>query len=435
LLVALTLQSVCSLPDTTLQPAGVSVRVAKALGTRGYDKLRVSLVHYTDEARASSGQPAPSEAVQWSYSNQFQHRWTNYSLSTAIVTVQPGVGESLILDNYNIEVKIPEVTHGSVGVLIGDPCIHNDPTWCKYANYFQVKTTLQGVLNNLAKHDELDWWAMVGDLFYDQTGSITTEFFSGLSMAVGGKVHMVTMGNHDYWVNGSPGVVQLADSLANGHMQWYAQDAVSAQGSSPVPFNFTTNPDEGQLADISNTFWYNAYGNVAFIGFSNAFDWNANQPYFEEACAWVQQAQPELVVMMGHWNSVDHGCATTMDTDDVYTRVRQISGCSELGTRLKYVEGHKHCNFVQRNNTGFLFGSFGFEDGDASCHGAFGIPVLDTRGGEAVIYYFELAKMEVKVENFDEILQCFADNGLSGCTQHAQVWMREPLPGSPLIVV
>mmetsp|Transcript_36209 Transcript_36209/g.96192 ORF Transcript_36209/g.96192 Transcript_36209/m.96192 type:complete len:443 (-) Transcript_36209:107-1435(-) len=432
LLSAVILPVVCSVPDTSSQPHGMSFRVTKALGTRGYDKVRVSLVRYAetldDEREASPSDAAP---VEWNYSSRFQHRWTQYSVSSSIVNVAPGREESFSLDGHRIQVKIPEENQGSIGVLMGDPCIRADPQWCKYADVFQVKTTMQGVLNNLAAHEELDWWAILGDLFYDLTGSITPEFFSGLSMAVAGKVQMAVMGNHDYWIQGHPKAMLAGDSLANGQIQWYVQDAKSAQASLDMPFNFSVHPDTGELAHIDNTFWYNSFGNVAFIGFSNAYGWETTRPYFEEACAWVRTVQPALVVLMGHWADTNDGCPSGMVTQTVYHHVRSMPGCDSLGTRLKYLEGHKHCNFVKKRNTGFLFGSFGFEDGDRSCEGAFGIPILDTRNGEAVLYYFELAKHGRRNENFDVILNCFAEHGLSGCVQHAEVWMHESLEGFP----
>jgi len=412
-------------PGPSPQPYGLSFRVAKGLGSRGYEKLRVSCVRYAGEADVTE-RLNDGLGVSWSYDAQFQKRWTNFHLSSAVVEVSPGQVSNLNLDGYSVQVKIPTPSQGTVGVLIGDPCIHYDSTWCKYGSVFQTKTTLQGVLNSLAAHDELDWWAVVGDLFYDQGGSLTTDFFSGLSMSVAGKPLMVTMGNHDYWINGSPGSSQSGDSYANGHMQWYAQDAVSASSASN-PFDFSANPDWGQVAAIGNTFWYHAIGNVAFIGFSNAYDWGSSYSHFVDACAWVETQQPELVVLMGHWNGVNLGCASGMDTDDVYGKVAALPGCSSLGSRLKYIEGHKHCNYVTKSNTGFLLGSFGFEDGDGSCSGAFGIPVLDTRNGVAKLYYYELGEHGYKTGNFDAILACFRDNGLSGCTQYAQVWMSETL--------
>merc|ERR1719517_352655 len=71
-----------------------------------------------------------------------------------------------------------------------------------------------------------------------------------------------------------------------------------------------------------------------------------SEPYFQEACKWVKDTNPALVFLQGHWNSQDMGCKAGMDTEDVFTKVQSISGCDTLGTRLKYVEGHDHCNKI-----------------------------------------------------------------------------------------
>merc|ERR1712187_569254 len=99
-------------------------------------------------------------------------------------------------------------------------------------------------------------------------------------------------------------------------------------------------------------------------------------------------------------------------------------GCDTLGTRLKYVEGHFHCNKIILDNTGFMLGSFGM----TNCGGDFGVPILDTRNGTAKLHYFELGKQGQRTENFDVIIDCFRSKGYSRCLNYAQVWMEETLP-------
>merc|ERR1712048_1469369 len=69
-----------------------------------------------------------------------------------------------------------------------------------------------------------------------------------------------------------------------------------------------------------------------------------------------------------------------------------MQGCDTLGSRLKYVEGHYHCNKIVENNTGFVLG-----------------------------------KQGQRTKDFDAIIDCFKTNGYSQCTHYAQVWMEEPL--------
>merc|ERR1712151_129263 len=194
------------------------------------------------------------------------------------------------------------------------------------------------------------------------------------------------------------------------------------------PFDFSANPDQNEIVDASNTFWYYTMGNVAFIGFANSYSWDIVEPYFKKACQWVNETDPALVVLQGHWNGDNLGCSSHMDTEDVFTKVQSLHGCDALGTRLKYVEGHEHCNRVTKVNTGFLLGSFGF----SGC-GQFGLPILDTCNGTAKLFYFEIGKDGRRTQHFDEILDCFKTSGYSQCLHFAEEWMNEPLPSTSLV--
>jgi len=396
----------------------VSVRVAKALGSRGYDKLRVSLVRYSGQAFTAEA-VADASAVAWSYSSQFVYKWTDMHLNSAIVTVTPGVEQSFNLDGYKVNVRIPKQNDGTVGLLIADPCIINSQ-WCPYANTFDVENTLQDVLNSMAAHDELDYWMNVGDLFYDQSGSITTRFFSGLNADVQSRVHGVTMGNHDYFNDGSPTSAQSSDNFGNGLMQWYAQDAMSAKSNSSHPFDLSVDPASLQVAHHSNFFWYYMMGNVAFVSFTGEASWDASSSYFEEACTWAEAQNPSLLVLLGHWDADNHGCSSGMSTSEVYTKVSALSGCSSMASRIKYFEGHNHCNKITQANTGFMIGAFGM----GGC-GDFGLPILDTRNDEAKLWYFKLGSNGVRTSNWDEVLGCIKSNGFGACTQYADTWMQQ----------
>merc|ERR1712050_796064 len=157
------------------------------------------------------------------------------------------------------------------------------------------------------------------------SGSITQEFFEGLSVNASSSVLGITLGNHDYWIGGSPGGASTRDSFGNGHMQWYAQDTVASKLDESKVFDFSANPDRQQIVDISNSFWYYTMGNVAFIGFSNSYEWNATEAHFAEACQWVENTKPALVFLMGHWNGENAGCSGGMSTEDAYTRVQGVA--------------------------------------------------------------------------------------------------------------
>merc|ERR1712139_444346 len=182
--------------------------------------------------------------------------------------------------------------------------------------------------------------------------------------------------------------------------------------------------------------WYNIVGNVAFIGFSNQADWEYQSNFFQEACDYVQEQNPALLVLLGHWNKQDMGCASGFDTPDAYQKVMGIEGCGSLGDRVKYFEGHRHCNFPVEDNVRFMVGSFGMGNGGCggsdTGDGAFGLPIMDTRGDVAKLYYFELGKYESRTDNFDSLLNCLQDKGLSGCTDQPGVytWMNQPISSS-----
>lgn len=363
--------------------------------------------------------------VDWTYSAQFRNKWTDLHLSSAVVSVDPGVAQDLNLDGYSVQVRVPAQGEGTVGMLIADPCLHQSQ-WCPFADVFDIQNTLQTVLNSLAEHGELDYWMNVGDLFYDQQGDITTTFFAGLSMTTQAKVHGVTMGNHDYWNDGSPWSKNLTyDNFGNGMMQWYAMDAMSAKADEAQPFDFSANPFAGEPAHFSNFFSYNMLGNVAFISFSGQASWSESESYFAEACQWVGEQDPDLLVLLGHWDADNLGCQAGMATPEAFSRLMGYSGCGNLADRVKFFEGHNHCNHIIQSNTGFMIGSFGM----SGC-GDFGIPIMDTRDGQAVLYYFQLGAGGQRSSNWGTIMDCLKSNGYAACKQYAQVWMQQDLPSA-----
>jgi hypothetical protein len=404
-------------PATTQTPSGMSVRVAKAMGTRGYDQARLSLIRYSGEEVT-----ATAADLEWDYSQPFNYRWTGMEVKSSVVTVTPGTSQTFTLDGISVDVKIPSRDEGSVGMYIGDPCIKSP--WnsvCSQSESWDYRKILHSILGSMAVHDDLDYYVMLGDLFYDRTGDVTTQFYENFPLEAASKIMGATMGNHDFWLQGSPSGY-AGDSFGNGHMQWYALDTVASLADAKQPFNFDVNPDSTQLASIENFIWYNMIGNVALLGFANAFSWEESEPHFQNMCQWVASEKPQLVVMIGHWNSEGLGCASGMDTEEVFPKIMALEGCSNLGDKLKYFVGHEHCNYKIDDGNGFLVGSFGY----AGC-GNFGLPILDTRNGRATLNYFPLGDNWNKVANYDEILGCIGAKGYSACTQYADVWMDQAL--------
>jgi hypothetical protein len=111
-----------------------------------------------------------------------------------------------------------------------------------------------------------------------------------------------------------------------------------------------------------------------------------------------------------------------MATPEAYSQILSLPGCSALSSRIKYFEGHNHCNHITKTNIGFMIGSFGM----GGC-GDFGLPVLDTRNGEAKLWYFNLGSGGVRHSNWDTVLGCIKANGASSCLQYADQWMLQSL--------
>lgn len=104
---------------------GLDVRVSKALGSRGYDKIRLSVIsnHTIDSSYFSYGSP-------------FKYRWTSNSLigntylNSGIVTVKPGEKTTLVIEGKEVVVSIPKDGEGVRGVIIADPCFTSQYIVC-----------------------------------------------------------------------------------------------------------------------------------------------------------------------------------------------------------------------------------------------------------------------------------------------------------------
>ena len=57
----------------------LDIRVSKALGSKGYNKIRLSVISNTTISSSL-----------FTYSSQFKYRWTSNYLSTGVVSVTPG---------------------------------------------------------------------------------------------------------------------------------------------------------------------------------------------------------------------------------------------------------------------------------------------------------------------------------------------------------
>lgn len=72
---------------------------------------------------------------------------------------------------------------------------------CLFGKQFDTFNRFPAFLNALASGpDPIDFWQILGDNFYDKTGSLTTAWFEQLETATKAAPFATAFGNHDYWV-------------------------------------------------------------------------------------------------------------------------------------------------------------------------------------------------------------------------------------------
>ena len=110
-----------------------------------------------------------------------------------------------------------------------------------------------------------------------------------------------------------------------------------------------------------------------------------------------------------------------MSGQAVYAELKALPACEAVASKMKYFVGHKHCNYVMEPNVGFMVGAQGMSD-SAECGGTYGIPVLDTTEGTFKVFYFPIYDLVKSIDNYDKVLSCFKEKGVSGCYDLAEVW-------------
>lgn len=460
-----------------------TVRVTKGFGSRGYDSIRVSVVTDSNgESAGTSGEAAASTAVastiaavSWiaSYSADFVWRWTQLHLRSGLVNMtswdpeDDAVTRTIDLgDGESIEVSLPKQGAGVRGVLIADPCTESTFVRCTYGKVFETKERTPRLLEALVgdARNGISYWGILGDSLYDQSGNITTQFFDSLSKTVTQKITLMTPGNHDYWVGGSPSSGTDADQYGNGFAQFYAMDPKAAEeGDEGAFLDLSVDPDasaddeEDRLAAMENFQWYNQIGNAAFIGFSGAYSYSKQESFFEEACSWLgdNAATIDVAMLVAHWNTPDDGCGDDADVPSTHMLLGEVAGCSEFKEkgRLLWFSGHTHCASESLSgDNGFLVAGQGM----SGC-GQYAFPVVDTTGGRLQIYSFAIASQppedtsdlrhtryaaglaalegedvgfELVYDRYEEVYACLQSHGMDGCMEYADVWYNESLSGT-----
>lgn len=468
-----------AIPDLpAFEPGAADVRITRAMGSRGYDKIRVSVI-----SNRTFDDPI------FTYKSQFKYRWTEKYLSTGIVTVPPGKTTTLRVAGADYDVFLPRENAGVRGIIFADPCFQSDWLICLYQSQFDTFRRHTEFLNAAFAHrNDVHYWQILGDNFYDQEGSASSVWFSALTAATKSAFFATVPGNHDFWINARPDLYVPKDQLGVGFMQFYGQDVIASMNSD-VPYDFSVHPDHGakSFPTANNYFFYNKVGNVAFIGYSGAHKIEVMEPYFKEACNWARDNDPDVLLLLGHWHSMGNGCKPEDTTPAMYNHLISMPECAPLEPKLRYFMGHKHCNIITQKDIGFMVGAQGmadasscffhsFEEGTVETSmtwltrimnqinrfipsswfksflpsslvtpfttqvkywwnaytegktmgGALGIPVVDTTNGRFRVFYFPLAQAD-QFDDSEDIIACVRKHGVSGCYHLATVWADVPL--------
>jgi len=406
--------------------ASLDVRVTKGFGTKSYDQVRISVI---------SRNAAPPVAGFFDYSGQFQYRWKELFTHTSMKSATPGKMASFDIGLTSpLALQLPKQGEGVAGLLIGDPCVGGGLLGlaCTYGEKLQTRKRIPELISTFVPDNDMHFWGIVGDNFYDRTGRVSQEVFADISLEAKAKLFVTVPGNHDYWILGNPVAASVLDQCGNGFLQFYAQDTKAAEtvglGSSRAPFNFSVPPDGGlplvgcKLPAAANFFWYNQVGNVGLIGQSGAYSLADAKPHMAEACAWLaKQPGLQVALLVGHWDLPNLGSSTDMAMPQWYTEMAALPGCAEFDRRqmLKFVMGHTHCNSPHprgKVGAGFRVAGYGME----GC-GNFGVPIFDTTGGRVRFWYFDTSSDDA----YDAVIDCAKRKGWRQCTGLATLWLDE----------
>lgn len=321
--------------DVSSSAAGdnLDIRVSKGLGTRPYNQVRISLIANTT---------LPSST--FSYTSQFKYRWTDKYLHTGIYSVTPGQKTTVPLTSeISVDVYLPPENTGTRGIIAGDPCITSEFVVCELSPLIPTFNYSTQLYDAIASHDDVHFFHILGDNFYDQDGLASASWFAALSPETKRKVFQSVPGNHDTWVHGSPSLRTPADQLGNGFMQYYGQDVVTATDA--APYDFSKDPDKSTVLNpvlpaVGNFFFYNKIGNIGFLGNSGAYDFVDHGDLFNESCAWAEGANLDAFVILNHWNKGGDGCPSDASAPSIYQQMIQLPACKNIAAKMKYFMGH-----------------------------------------------------------------------------------------------
>lgn len=107
----------------------------------------------------------------------------------------PGENTKFTIEGQDFNVFVPRENEGTRGIMIADPCFMSTFVWCKYSNNWKMFQNTVDLLNAASAHgNDISYWMVLGDNFYDQKGDATSAFFSALSYETKSKLFATTPG-------------------------------------------------------------------------------------------------------------------------------------------------------------------------------------------------------------------------------------------------
>ena len=185
-------------------PPLLDLRLSKGHAVRGYGSIRVSSINSDTES------VKPDDFFK--YAAPFQHRWTNFTLRSAVIDSVPSGASQVVTPLGNFTLRMPEQGAGIRGLIMGDPCFINGsfhPCTCG--------TRIARLLNAVAPSS--DFRALLGDNLYDRDGSKTALMYSMLTPRAKETLQLAVPGNHDFWEAGEELLLKDYDQFGNGFMQ------------------------------------------------------------------------------------------------------------------------------------------------------------------------------------------------------------------------
>lgn len=303
------------------------------------------------------------------------------------------------------------------GVMFGDICISSKYVPCTFGQAYHVAERIAWLLNSLAEQNgAIDFWALLGDNFYDQDGSLSRKFFRRLSVEATAVPLYSVPGNHDFWTYGLV-CSSKKNQFGVGYMQFYGIDTQASATAKNQNFPFDLNgfdPNAGDLPRDSNFFHTSLTGDLGFIAFSGAHDMRPE--LFKKSCEYLRRENAAFVFLLGHWSSENMGCKPGMDSANVLLAMQQgkLGGdCLALAKLnvLYFVDGHSHENRIVGQH-GFRVGGQGMFD-----TGHFGFPMFElVRAGlntvRLIVSYVALAQFPFDPRldfRFAEFRRCARD--------------------------